>query len=282
MTGNQHNPVPRVTREQEAAWHAAATLGRASALSLEAIEHHALRTLTARTLLREAAAGRAAEAAFTAAYDGLCINAAARVRGRGVDLEDLIQEARLALVRATRRFKLELGFAFATYAVPFVAGALSNHIQAAGRVIRLPKDVHSELARLRRVTETLTTQWGREPTRRELALTLGCEPERITELENWVAPTGVITEAMEETVSDPTAADVDTALTDAAAVLAMLEPVTGRAREVLELRFGLAGGWPMTQEEVGAVLGISHQSVSAAEARGYAAIKAPSCASTAF
>jgi len=63
-----------------------------------------------------------AEAAFP--HEGLAVACARRFVGRGVAMEDLLQEARAAICMAWERFDDNRGIRFATYAVPVVLGAL--------------------------------------------------------------------------------------------------------------------------------------------------------------
>lgn len=268
----------RVSREEELAWAATTAAGRTAAAELASLDTAEHRTLTGRTLARQVAAGRRAEGEFVAAFEGMAAQVARRFSGRGVDTEDLAQEARLRLVQLTRSFKPELGNRFSSYATAALDGCMRDTIRATGRTIDLPKDVHDELARLARVRDDLAARLGRDATPRELALALGCDESRVAQMEQWAAPVGTITEAMEDTLADPAADEVDSALSAEDAVRAMLAPVTGRAREVMELRFGLSGGMPLSQAEVARVLGISQPTVHHAEQRAYKAIRAAAAA----
>lgn len=58
------------------------------------------------------------------AHEGLAVACARRFAGRGIPMEELLQEARAALVMAERRFDPARGLRFSTYAVPVVLGSL--------------------------------------------------------------------------------------------------------------------------------------------------------------
>lgn len=60
------------------------------------------------------------------AHEGLAVSCARRFTGRGVPMEDLLQEARTALCLAACHFQPDRGVRFATYAVPVVLGALRD------------------------------------------------------------------------------------------------------------------------------------------------------------
>ncbi len=57
-------------------------------------------------------------------HEGLVRACAHRFLGRGVAMEDLLQEARTAVCVAVQRFDSSRGVSFSTYAVPLVLGAL--------------------------------------------------------------------------------------------------------------------------------------------------------------
>ena len=52
-----------------------------------------------------------------------------------------------------------------------------------------------------------------------------------------------------------------------------VEQLTGRERQIVRMRYGLAGQPPMTQQEVAAVMGISRSYVSRLETRALAALR---------
>ena len=58
------------------------------------------------------------------AHEGLAVACARRFLGRGIPMEELVQEARAALVAAAARFDPARGVCFSTYAVPVTLGAL--------------------------------------------------------------------------------------------------------------------------------------------------------------
>jgi len=57
-------------------------------------------------------------------HEGLAAACARRFAGRGIPMEELLQEARAALLMAEQRFDPARGLRFSTYAVPVVLGAL--------------------------------------------------------------------------------------------------------------------------------------------------------------
>jgi RNA polymerase nonessential primary-like sigma factor len=74
--------------------------------------------------------------------------------GRGLPLEDLIEEGNLGLYRAIPRFDISLGYRFATYARWWVKHEIRTAVLNHGRLIRLPIHIFKALSRVRRQLES--------------------------------------------------------------------------------------------------------------------------------
>src|SRR4051794_8539203 len=72
---------------------------------------------------------------------------AVRYRGRGEPLDDLVQVASLALVKAANRWEPDRGLTFATYAVPTILGELRRYFRAHTWDVRPPRRLQ-ELTRV--------------------------------------------------------------------------------------------------------------------------------------
>src|SRR6478736_2620932 len=71
-------------------------------------------------------------------YLDLCGSMAARYDGRGIEHDDLVQVARLALVKAIDRYVPGQGPSFAAFAVPTISGELKRYFRDRGRMVRPP------------------------------------------------------------------------------------------------------------------------------------------------
>ena len=102
----------------------------------------------------------------------LCAAIARRFSGRGADEEDLRQVAAMACVKALHSYSPEHGAMFSTYAAQSAAGAVRNHLRDHAGLVRTPRSLYEQSAKLTRMRRELTQQLHREPTVSELASAL--------------------------------------------------------------------------------------------------------------
>lgn len=57
---------------------------------------------------------------------------------RGFDLKDLVQEGSMGLMHALKKFVPSRGFAFSTYAVPWIKNYITKYTQDNGNIVRIP------------------------------------------------------------------------------------------------------------------------------------------------
>ena len=99
---------------------------------------------------------------------GLVRSIALRFRGRGIELEDLMQIGTLGLIKAIRSFDPERGYAFSTYAVPLIMGEIKRTLRDEGliKVGRAQKKLGMDLLSAK---TRIMNEEGREPGIAELA-----------------------------------------------------------------------------------------------------------------
>lgn len=102
----------------------------------------------------------------------LCAAIARRFSGRGADEEDLRQVAAMACVKALHSYSPEHGAMFSTYAAQSAAGAVRNHLRDHAQLVRTPRSLYEQSAKLTRMRQQLTQELHREPTVSELSSAL--------------------------------------------------------------------------------------------------------------
>jgi RNA polymerase sigma-B factor len=184
-------------------------------------------------------------------------------------LEDLVQVARMGLIKAVDRWDPNRGFAFSTFAVPTITGELRRHFRDRTWTVRPPRDVQDLYLDARRVSESLFHELGREPTAADLAATLGRSVEDVLEaLEAGAAHSSSSLDApLRNDQSEaghtlieqmPDARDDFRVSEDATALLQLAHVLDRRAWEIVRLRFEE----DLTQREIGERVGCSQMQVS--------------------
>jgi RNA polymerase primary sigma factor len=113
--------------------------------------------------------GEVARQELIMANTRLVISIAKKYQGRGLPLPDLIQEGNLGLMKAVDRFDPARGVRLSTYATWWIRQSIARAAGDRGRTIRLPINQGQRWGRLRRASERLAQELGREPTYDELA-----------------------------------------------------------------------------------------------------------------
>lgn len=182
-------------------------------------------------------------------------------------MDDLVQVASLALVKAIDRFDPAQGTAFASYAVPTIVGELKRHFRDRTWTVRPPRALQELTLRVEHAITQLSHDPDRMPTVGELATTLGCSEEPILEaLQARGARCGVSLQTSGSGTDDQptlehTLGTLDhgyTAAESRATLDTMMAGLSPRSHEVLRLRFEQ----DLTQAQIGELIGVSQMQVS--------------------
>jgi len=105
----------------------------------------------------------------------MTLSVAMRYAGRGLPVEDLVSEGAVGLCEAAKRFELERGTRFSTYAAWWVRAHIRAFALRNRRVVAMPATRNGRvvMGRAAEAQRRLTADLGRPPTDDELAADLG-------------------------------------------------------------------------------------------------------------
>ena len=99
----------------------------------------------------------------------LVVSIAKRYRGQGVAFLDLIQDASVGLIRAVEKFDWRRDLKFSTYATWWIQQAAQRSVANGARTIRLPVHLGDRIRAVDRAARELEARLGREPSIDEIA-----------------------------------------------------------------------------------------------------------------
>lgn len=188
---------------------------------------------------------RVAQARLVEEHMGLVRSVAARYRGLGLPVEDLVQEGAIGLLAAIDDYDASRGATFSTHAFWRIRAAVTHALTAQGHLIRVPRPVLEHRRKVARARNRLAA-YGREPTVGQLAATTELAPG---DVEAALSPHDVVslTPQLEDGASrtEPEVVEHERAR----ALRAALGRLGDRKRAIVGRHFGLDGA-PETLAEI--------------------------------
>lgn len=213
----------------------------------------------------EVGARRSLEERLVRLHLPLADGIAGRYSGRGIERDDLVQVARLGLLKAVHRFNADRGVVFPAFATPTITGEVKRHFRDHGWAVRPPRRLQELHARVGPVSRELEQRLHRPPVPEELAGELEVELAELTRA--LEAATGFTTLSFDHRPGDdapsleqqlPAEDDEIEHIEDRVALRAAIEALDNRERLVVTLRFD----HDLTQSQIAQRLGVSQMQVS--------------------
>ncbi len=202
----------------------------------------------------------------------LVVNIARGYTGKGLGLQDLIEEGNLGLLRAVEGFDPTIGTRFSTYASYWIKQSIKRALINTAKTIRIPAYMVELLSKWRRASTRLAEELGRSPTHEEVARVLGLPRKKLPIIKKAIriynlTPQTDQAEAgwslgemiMDERIRSPEDELVEH--DNLSHVMRQLETMDQREATVLRMRFGLADNEPRTLKEIGEALGLTRERV---------------------
>ena len=203
----------------------------------------------------------------------------------GLSLMDLISEGNFGLIKAVERFDPDKGGKLSTYASWWIKQAIKRALATSGKTIRLPVHMVDRIAQMRRVTNQLAAELGREPHNEEIAMAMEIPLAKVVHMKSVAnraasldQPVGEEGDAtlgdLVKDESERTPFETLRGKSDNDEITTMLAALEPREAEILTHRFGLNGESPLTLEEVGERFKLTRERVRQIESETLATLAA--------
>ncbi|KAL0887966.1 hypothetical protein Bca101_011949 [Brassica carinata] len=215
---------------------------------------------------------REAREKITRCYRRLVVSIATGYQGKGLNLQDLIQEGSIGLLRGAERFDPERGYKLSTYVYWWIKQAILRAIAHKSRLVKLPGSMWELTAKVAEASNVLTRKLRRAPSSEEIAehLNINVSAVRLAversrspvSLDRVASHYGRMT--LQEIVRGPDETRPEEMVKREhmkEGIKQLLGTLTARESRVLGLYFGLNGETPMSFEEIGKSLKLSRERV---------------------
>ncbi|MFJ7175883.1 RNA polymerase sigma factor SigF [Streptomyces massasporeus] len=196
--------------------------------------------------------------------------AAGRFRGRGDDMDDIVQTGMIGLIKAIDRFELSREVEFTSFALPYIVGEIKRFFRDTTWAVHVPRRLQELRVELAKAREELASRLDREPTVAELATLMNISEREV--VEGQIAANGYNSSSLDAALTGDGPEGGEAVLADFIGVeedglrlvedfhslAPLMAELSERDRQIIHMRFVEEA----TQAEIGEQLGCSQMHVS--------------------
>jgi RNA polymerase primary sigma factor len=238
---------------------------------------------------REAVKGnKAAQERLINANLRFVVNVAKKYQGQGIPLSDLISEGNIGLMNAIKRYDVDKGYHFISYAVWWIRQAILKAICEKSRMIRLPLNRANELVQIEKARKMVQEGHSAEAEVNEIAKMLDMESDHVAdiinisrELVSLESPvyTGKDSSILGDFIEDQDYKSPDEYAMDSALnsdLEAVLETLNQKEAEIIRFRYGLGKRTPLSLREIGDRFNLTKERIRQIEKKALKRLQHPS------
>jgi RNA polymerase primary sigma factor len=217
----------------------------------------------------------------------LVVPTAKRFCRRGVEFMDLIEEGNLGLLQAIDKFDPARGYRFSTYAIHWIEQYIRRAVEEQSGTIKIPSHAWDNLRAWSKAWDALKEKLGREPSLKEMSVKMNISARQVRSILDTLnaaysvdSISSAVNEeediTLEDTLTDVGKGNPDYLLTNSSfntELLAILDGINPRDKEILIMRYGINSENIMTLSEVSRKLGISRERVRQIEERAVRTVR---------
>ncbi|MCL4294183.1 MAG: sigma-70 family RNA polymerase sigma factor [Anaerolineae bacterium] len=232
--------------------------------------------------------GSAARDVLIKANGRLVVSIAKKYMGYGLDLAELSQEGVLGLIKAIDKFDDKKQVRLSTYATYWIRHYVGRALANQAKVIRLPVHRVESLGKLRWIRTQFTQQWGCAPALEEIAAAANMTADEVKVLfEQEVLEPLSLDEPLGDDGDDflfdlqsndqDTEAEAQTHIRKRK-VAEVIAQLSARESRIIELRFGLRSGQPLSLQAIAERFGLTHERIRQIEQEALTKLRHPDLA----